>query len=236
MSLLTITKAQDVAILIPDASHERKAEALELSTEVTAVENDTQRALAVNALSTLKRLRIDAEDSRKAIKKPIDAIADKIQEIAKSFSREIIDEESRLNRLVSDYETKLRLEREAKERAAREQAFRLEQERAKALQDARNAETEADRQALIAKAAEAKQAQQAELVKVVESAAPAKIEGFSAKARWVGTCVDPTALYKARPDLCDIVPSQKRINEAVNSGLRDCAGLVIQQETKVRVA
>lgn len=236
MSLLTITKAQDVVILIPQSSHERKADALELSTEVTAVENDTQRSMAVEALSTLKRLRIDAENARKEIKKPVDAICDKIQEIAKEFSKEIVDEESRINRLVSDYETKLRLEREAKERAAMAEAFRLEQERAKAIQDARNAETEEQRQALLNQAAEAKQAQQAELVKVVESKAPAKIEGFSAKPKWIGTCVDPVALYQARPDLCDIVPSQKRINDAVNAGLRDCAGLVIQQETKVRVA
>ena len=219
-------------IWIGTSAEAKRGECLDLAQLITEVSSDSQRELAASALRDCKELSKDTENSRKLVKRPVLDLEEKIDTIAKEFIKPVAAEVTRLERLIGDYEHKLRKEREAKERAQREEAARLEQERIKAEQDARKATTIEQETEARERAIDIQQERQQVLAAVV---APAQPTSVKSKEDWDFTVVDPAEVFKARPDLCEIIVKRRETKAAITLGMRQCPGLLITETTKIKV-
>lgn len=133
------------------------------------------------------------------------------------------------------YQLRLQQAAQAEARKIQEEAAKLEQKRQEALQDARTATTEEKRTELHRMAAAIATEKRQVVATAVVVAAPPQKTAVNVAPEWKWRLLDAAALYKARPDLVDLVPSQSRINAAVKGGVRECEGLEIFEGANVRV-
>ena len=206
------------------------AEAAVIPDEIVS---DSQLELACEIMRSGKKLLSEGEACRVKVKDPFLNAGRKIDQMHKDWCRETTVQVQRILAAISRRQMKLLQEQRAREAAAKAEAARLEQERLKAIQAA-NAEGDCDKRRELSQQAQALSAQKQEVI----AAAVPMLGGSGTlgkpKPIWVGTVVDPAAVYRVRPDLCDVVVSQARLNEAIRGGLRSLDGVVIMEEGKIR--
>ena len=193
-------------------------------------------------MAVLKSITKGVEASRVLVKKPVLEIGSLIDNTAKNFVGPVLDEISRLSKLISSFQ---------KEEIEKAEKLRREQEaiRAKALKEAEEKRLQLEAQEAAAKTAAQKldvlQQQEAEEKKLEEavrqtaqaenSIAPARTAGMVVKKSWKFEVIDIHALFKAKPDLCVITPNNAAIRGMISGGMRECPGLRIYEDISTTV-
>ena len=231
LAVIVASGGTDAFISLTEAGKTAREKALESAREVEAITGQISRATASEARDTIRALRSAAEACRKAVKKPYWDAGVLIDSTHEEFDAPLEVEEKRLTDAMDAFDTAERKKAAEAARLAQEEASRLEQEKQKALQDARKADTEEKRTELQQQAVQLGEQAQTAKAAVVNQYRPV---GSSSRPVWRGTVTDAKALYAARPDLVDLVPSQGRINAAIAGGMRECAGLTIVEGSKIR--
>jgi hypothetical protein len=116
-------------IAFTDQAQAIKTAALEKSALIAKVETPEQQETAVEAQRDLATLAKNVEAARKAAKEPILAFGKLIDDQAKSFVKDIADEQMRIAALVGSYQQLQAAKAAAEERARRLEAERIERER-----------------------------------------------------------------------------------------------------------
>lgn len=122
MNALILAGANSVTLTVDKTATEKRDDALTFARIITDVRDDESLATAVDSIRELKGIISEVEESRIAIKRPIDAIAKTIQETARTFVSDVSSHLSRIDGLVDVYQ-------KAKARKAREEAAELERKR-----------------------------------------------------------------------------------------------------------
>lgn len=247
--LIPSHKPDSITMSVDPAAVEQRDTAVAVAGFVTTVDSPEENEQAVDSLKELKVISKAVEAARKELKRPVTDLARLIDGTAEEFLKPVIVEETRLQRLCAGYQQRIEVERQKalKEEQAkrdailaeeRKKAQEIETARLKALaeaktaadQDAANASAEAERKRL----EDASAAKQAELIPV-HGSAPQKVAGASVARPWQFEVLDLNALHAARPDLVEIVPRGRFIQDAIRNGVREIPGLRIWQDTQIRV-
>jgi len=120
-----ILAGQGYDLTVSPEAEKRKADLLAKSHHVTSVESNDDSGNAQRVSRALAAMRIEIEKCRKEVKEPVNRIGKLIDQTAKNFAAEIIEEEARITKLVGDHAeevARLKREREAAERRAFEEA------------------------------------------------------------------------------------------------------------------
>jgi membrane protein involved in colicin uptake len=242
-------KPDSITMSVDPAAVEQRDTAVDVAGFVTTVDSPQENEQAVDSLKELRVISKAVEAARKDLKRPVTDLARLIDGTAEAFLKPVVIEETRLQSLCAGYQQRIEAARikALKEEQAKRDAIlaeerkkqeEIEQARLKALseaksaadQEAANAAAEADQKRL----EDASAAKQAELIPV-HGSAPQKVAGASVARPWQYEVTDADALYKARPDLVEIVPRARFILDAVRNGAREIPGLRIWQDTQIRV-
>jgi hypothetical protein len=234
---IVVSEIQAPKIWIPENVVKTRDDALELSKMILSVNDAEEQRKAVAAMTDLRSLRKRMESSRVIVKEAPLTICKAIDAMAKDFSNNIENEESRLNKLTSDFQRKeaervekIRLEEEAKRKAIFEEE---ERKKAELQKKADAAKTPAAKLAILQKIdeteAKASIAVQDSLKRDIENTT-VRVAGMVVRKPWTFKVLDINELYKARPDLCVIEPNNTMIRGMITGGVRKCAGLEIYQE------
>lgn len=231
--IIVASGGTDAFISLTDTGKSRRTMALESAAEIGEVKSQMTRGSASDVLAEIHGLISSAEKCRVSVKKPYLDACKMIDAKHAEFEQGLGAEKVRIARLMADFDNDQRMLAEAEAAKARAEAARVENERQKALQDARNAATEEERAKKHAEAATlAVQATEAKAAVAVAVSAP-KPAGAPSRAVWRFTVTDIRALYAAEPGLCEVTHSQSRINAAIAGGRREIAGLHIYQDTQI---
>lgn len=146
-----------------------------------------------------------------------------------------------LARIEREKQAAAERERKAAEEAARAEAARLKADEdafadgaEQALAAEQKRKQEAEYKAAVERTRQAELTRQEQLVRSAPVAAPVVAKGMSVRDSWVFDVVSLDALVRAHPGYCRVEPNKSVINAAIANGMRECPGLRIYQETKVR--
>lgn len=201
--------------------------------QAVKTEADNQQVAAVG--SSMQRMIKEVESTRKDLTAHYLAAQRAIKETADSFCNPLMDEKTRLGRLAAAY----RMEQDRKiesERIARTAEIeRLQQAERKAAEDARKAAEAGDLAGALMSDLITAAATNATSVAI--SAPPpeaTKTVGQSFAGRVLGwECVDPVALWNARPELCEPPKPKASAIKAICTPEHPVPGLKLWWESKV---
>ena len=188
----------------------RILEMLEISKEYNVNSRETN-ADAIVKISDAKTLTKKLEQERKNIVEAPNLFIRKVNSFVKEFTAPLLEIERVLKTKISQYQTRLEMERREQEKKAREEAAKL--------------------QAELDKEAKAKGVEPVKMAPVelapVETVTRTE-EGASAHIRkeWVGEIKDPEAVPR---EFC--TPDMKLIREAVKAGKREIPGVKIYEKS-----
>ena len=205
---------------------------------------DSRQAVKAPVLDLGKRIDATAKAAVETLSAEIDRITGLLNAYESEQRR--IDAEAEAKRLAEERERqRIEAERTAvieRERLAAEKAQRDAEaaarnastaaERAKAQQEAQ-AVREVQRIAELKRQAEQEAAKLAAIAAAPVVMAAPKPEGMRVNTPWTFDVLDAAALYKARPELCNITPKRAEILTLIRAGSREIPGLAIRQEVNV---
>lgn len=229
---LSVSKIDDVFIAINQTTTDRACELLEDSALVPAVTNETTLSQAAQIITSMKLFTREVEKSRVDVKAPVLALSKKIDSLASLATKEVELEIARLQKSSNDYAWKLEQARRQAEQDAKREAIRLETERMNTIAAARTAPTEEGRKELFNDAAQIKE----EIKRVQAPVALAVPETVKAKAVWDFEVLDVEALFASNPRLCDLTPKRALIKSMVAAGTREIPGVRIFETISVKTA
>ena len=156
MNALQIRNTESVSIQIVPAAFTMRQDVLDDSATIITVTTPVTQKAAVEAARAIASLLKAVETSRKEAKAPVLDLGQRIDATAKEFIKDVLAEEARLKRLLTDYEIeqrrlameaeRKRQEEERKLRAAEEARLaEIRRREEAARRDAMMAETEAQR-------------------------------------------------------------------------------------------
>lgn len=158
--------------------------------KVEAITTSEEAENANNLGRMLQAASKDSESFFKPIKQQIDSFKKPVLEDEKKFTSPIDEEKRRLGSLITEWNEKLRKEREEEERKAREAAEKAAREEmlARAIELEQSGETEAAEHVL---------EEPIMAPVIVQSAAPVKVSGQVEKTVYKAQVIDVKALLKA---------------------------------------
>jgi hypothetical protein len=132
---LVVYGVQSNTVVLNTEAIRLKDEALARSALIGLVNDAESNKEATGAMIDLKRVIAATEKTRKEVKEPILELGRKVDEAAKKFSAELVEEFNRLSRCSADFQT-AELERvKAQEQARQLEAERIERERLEAQRE-----------------------------------------------------------------------------------------------------
>lgn len=233
-ALMTITQDEGLPIVISEGITQERDDVLFEASLIKKVETDAEYQAACEVLRSLKVLEKQKEESREAVGKPFFTKWKAINSMADEWWTEAKRVQNAMNSLVGSYDRAQRAKAEAAEKARRDEAVRIEQERIKKLQDARNATTEAQRTEAIKDAEQIHEQKQLVMAAAPTVVAP-KAKGVSSTPDLAFEILDIHALYKSAPSVVDLVPKARELKALLKSGLRP-EGVRVFESSNVRVS
>lgn len=234
--LIKSNVAQAAVSITPDAE-QRKREILAELSKIVIVSNPQEQNLAVHQLRELRRYTNEIEATRKSVKAPVITLGKRIDELAETHVKELVAEESRINRLVLTFQ-------QAEQKRIDEENALLEAERKAAEKKAQDALAEQQRLAESGKAkpkqeikAEEKVQEALSNVAAVASKPPstaASAAGLTAKKVVKYEITNATELYKVRPEFFELVPRASVIKAAITAQTK-LPGLRVYEELDARI-
>lgn len=141
MTALVLAGAGSVTLSVDKTATQKRDEALTFARIVTDV-SDATLETAVESLRELKGIAAEVEESRVAIKRPIDTIAKQIQETARTFLVDVNAQIDRIDGLINAHEKAKR--EKARKEAADAERKRLQEEREQREKEAADAKARED--------------------------------------------------------------------------------------------
>ena len=229
---LVVYGVQSNAVVLNAEAIRLKDEALARSALIGLVNDAESNKEATGAMIDLKRVIAATEKTRKEVKEPILELGRKVDEAAKKFSAELIEEFNRLSRCSADFQT-AELERvKAQERARQMEAERIERERLEAQREIERQRLAAEREArekeeAIRRAVEAEARAKAEAARrIAEAEARAKAEAEMAAARSARAKAEAEARAKAE--------QQRIAREAEEKAKAEAARIAQEAEARAK--
>ncbi len=250
MNALQIRNTESVSIQIVPAAFTMRQDVLDDSATIITVTTPVTQKAAVEAARAIASLLKAVETSRKEAKAPVLDLGQRIDATAKEFIKDVLAEEARLKRLLTDYEIeqrrlameaeRKRQEEERKLRAAEEARLaEIRRREEAARRDAMMAETEAQRiaaeRAQAAAVAERVAAAAARTVVAPVPIQPVKAAGTIVRDEWNFEVTDLAAFAAAHPELVEITVKRAAVLQKIRAGCRQLAHTRIFEETKVGV-
>lgn len=237
---IQVTGFENTSISIVPEIQQHRDKILIEAHEIKSVDNDFDQEVAMAVFTQLKTLSKRVENTRCRVKAPILQLGRKVDQIAKEFCHDLDAQADRIGKVIAAYQEKVRLEAEVKKQ-------KLEQERQATIDKARAELAEKEIEVQGALDEDTRQKAQMEAQQIIENTnlavvqskqleanlSPIRPAGMTFKQPWKFELIDVNALFKARPDLCNIEPNGTAIRLAIKAGLRDCPGLKIFQENQV---
>jgi len=227
-----------------------RQDVLDDSATIITVTTPVTQKTAVEAARAIASLLKAVETSRKEAKAPVLDLGQRIDATAKEFIKDVLAEEARLKRLLTDYEIeqrrlameaeRKRQEEERKLRAAEEARLaEIRRREEAARRDAMMAETEAQRiaaeRAQAAAVAERVAAAAARTIAAPAPIQPVKAAGTIVRDEWNFEITDLAAFAAAHPELVEITVKRAAVLQKIRGGCRQLAHARIFEETKVGV-
>jgi hypothetical protein len=250
MNALQIRNTESVSIQIVPAAFTMRQDVLDDSATIITVTTPVTQKAAVEAARAIASLLKAVETSRKEAKAPVLDLGQRIDATAKEFIKDVLAEEARLKRLLTDYEIeqrrlameaeRKRQEEERKLRAAEEARLaEIRRREEAARRDAMMAETEAQRiaaeRAQAAAVAERVAAAAARTVVAPVPIQSVKAAGTIVRDEWNFEVTDLAAFAAAHPELVEITVKRAAVLQKIRAGCRQLAHTRIFEETKVGV-
>lgn len=213
-------------IAIQQSAEETKQEALLNASFVESVSNATEQDQAVDTLKTLKTLINSVEECRKALKSPVLDFGRLIDSTAKNFSKELVGESERIEKLVRDFQTLELAKMRAVEQAEKEERDQREKERLAALASAKSLDEHDEINERFNEESKALS---------LEAPKPVKPSSLSVKEDWEITVNDIWLLARAHSTCVKIEPLKSEIKALLNAGV-NVAGITATKvvQTSVR--
>jgi hypothetical protein len=253
MNALQIRNTESVSIQIVPAAFTMRQDVLDDSATIIAVTTPGNQKAAVDAARAIASLIKAVETSRKEAKAPVLDLGQRIDATAKEFIKDVLAEEARLKRLLTEYEIEQRrLAMEAERKRQEEERRRQAEENARLAEIARQVQAaeRAERQALNERDREAAETRRmvAEEAAAAERAAAAqrqanlpvvveapRVAGTIVREEWTFEVTDLRAFAQAHPDLVEITVRRADVLKMIRGGCRQLAHARIYTETKVGV-
>jgi hypothetical protein len=253
MNALQIRNTESVSIQIVPAAFTMRQDVLDDSATIITVTTPVTQKAAVDAARAIASLIKAVETSRKEAKAPVLDLGQRIDATAKEFIKDVLAEEARLKRLLTDYEIEQRrIAAEAQLKRFEEERRRLAEETARMAEIARQVQAaeRAERQALNERDREAAETRRmvAEEAAAAERAAAAqrqanlpvvveapRVAGTVVRDEWNFEVTDLTAFAVAHPELVEITVKRAAVLQKIRAGCRQLAHTRIFEETKVGV-
>ena len=253
MNALQIRNTESVSIQIVPAAFTMRQDVLDDSATIIAVTTPGNQKAAIDAARAIASLIKAVETSRKEAKAPVLDLGQRIDATAKEFIKDVLAEEARLKRLLTDYEIEQRrLAMEAERKRQEEERRRQAEEAARMAEIARQVQAaeRAERQALNERDREAAETRRmvAEEAAAAERAAAAQRQanlpviveapraaGTVVRDEWTFEVTDLKAFAQAHPDLVEITVKRAAVLQKIRGGVRQLAHTRIFEETKVGV-
>ena len=219
---LTVSGLDGALVSVSADAEQYKLELLASLSSIGVIDSAESLERAAELLKRGREIVKKVEAARKTVKAPVLDVSRRIDDAAKTYTAEIVAACTRLSSDIAAYETLRRKEREEAEAKLRaEQAAIV----ARAEADQVYATTDAEKEAVLEKAAVAiDQARAAALAEM-----PARPKGLQVRKVLKFEIVDAAALHAARPDLFS--PDETKIRAALKL-TRDIAGLRVWEEQK----
>ncbi|WP_043588465.1 hypothetical protein [Geminisphaera colitermitum] len=229
MELITIPGlSYQAPSLTAEAIKARNALVAEAAGIITITDEITAGAAAA-ILKDIATSLASCEAARKLVKTPVDELAGKIQEVAKSYAGPLTNEKDRLSRILGAYQQAKREEHAKAEREAQEAAARIRDEEERKIEAA--AFEHGENSAEVQQAVETGTQRVAEARQEIANVAAPKIEGTALKKTWAWELTDINALFAARPDLVTLTPDKTAIRAALKK-TQSIPGLRIFEDVK----
>jgi translation initiation factor IF-2 len=250
MNALQIRNTESVSIQIVPAAFTMRQDVLDDSATIITVTTPVTQKAAVEAARAIASLLKAVETSRKEAKAPVLDLGQRIDATAKEFIKDVLAEEARLKRLLTDYEIeqrrlameaeRKRQEEERKLRAAEEARLaEIRRREEAARRDAMMAETEAQRiaaeRAMACAEFDRAAAAAARPIVAPVPIQPVKAAGTIVRDEWNFEVTDLAAFAAAHPDLVEITVKRAAVLQKIRAGCRQLAHTRIFEETKVGV-
>lgn len=256
MNALQIRNTESVSIQIVPAAFTMRQDVLDDSATIIAVTTPANQKAAVDAARAIASLIKAVETSRKEAKAPVLDLGQRIDATAKEFIKDVLAEEARLKRLLTDYEIEQRRLAMEAERKRQEEERRRQAEEAARMAEIRHREETARRDAMMAETeAQRIAAERARACAEFDRAAaaadfaaaatriaaapapiqPVKVAGTVVRDEWTFEVTDLTAFAAAHPELVEITVKRAAVLQKIRAGCRQLAHARIFEETKVGV-
>ena len=240
---IVVSGGDAVQVGVDNAAMALRNEIVSAARCVVTVTDREGYALATEVMKAIKSTLTETEKSRKLAKGPVDEIAKRIQEVAKSYCEPLEAERQRIGSIIIAYEqAELRKRLEA-ERKQREEAARIQAEADKKAREAAAAAAKAalEQSGSVNRAEEAAIAavndvRDAAALKIAETkqelanSATEKAKGFRRVTVTRFEIVDEAALRAARADLFS--PDESKIRAALKI-TKTIPGLKVWEEVKM---
>lgn len=212
---IEIEHINNVTISISGDIQDRAELAIASGSMITVVEDPADEQSAVSAIKDIKAIISEVEKARQVCKRPFLDKGRELDRIAQEFITPLADEQRRIQGVMTAYTVEQnRIRREAEQKRL-EELRAIEEEKRKAEEALKKAQTVEEKQmaATVVQAAIQERKEVTQAPKPVESP-----KGLSVRKEYRVEVVDADALYKARPDLCELKPRLAMIKEAVKAG------------------
>lgn len=173
MSLLNVQSTAGVAVEFVPEAYPKRDNAVAAAAGIISIVDPVEQSAAVTTLRLLKSISKEVEASRKAAKAPVLDLGKRVDGIAEKFIAPVAEQESRLTKLLNDFEVEQQRLRDEEARKAQAAADRVAAEERKNAEELRAQRAEAERQLAAAREAAANAETKEELAasrKAVEEA------------------------------------------------------------------
>jgi hypothetical protein len=207
--------------LIPKAAVTERDDLLERAGALETVTSEGSQSAVAEILKLVAKMLSDTEKDRKSAKKPFADIGKRIDEEVREYVETLAIEKTRLQGLLGAYQHKIEAAAAEERRKQQAEMARLEAEKrakAKAAQDAIDAEQDEQKRVNMAAEATLEQSNLTHKQANIQPAEATKAAGTTVRTTWEFTVEDSAALYAARPELVDLVPRRGLIRMALEEG------------------
>lgn len=211
MTSLIIRQDATLSATIPAEALALKEEALASGALIGRVTNANENRDAVEAQVKLRALITGVEKCRKEVKEPVLMLCKAIDETAKTFTKELIEEAGRVGALVSDFAALELMKQRAAQARANAELTALEKEREAELAKATNHD-EAD-------AITERYSQLAQQTSVAIAPTP-RADGQRVAEEWSIVVSDVHLLYRHYPNAVELKPRLTEIKALLNAGVK----------------
>lgn len=153
MSLLNVQSTAGIGVEFVPEAYPRRDKAVAAAAGIISIVDPVEQSAAVTALRLLKSISKEVEASRKAAKAPVLDLGKRVDGIAEKFIAPVAEQESRLTKLLNDFEVEQQRLRDEEARKAQAEADRVAAEERKNAEGLRAQRAEAERQLAAAREA-----------------------------------------------------------------------------------